>query len=370
METEAVNEDDKQRPLFRDIRRYYCEYCGICRSKKSLLRSHILSHHKDVFQTVKIDEISAFKAANQKVRHTCEECGASFWKPAHLVQHMRSHSVERPFACPVEDCYFIYRRKDHLNRHLLKHQGKVFNCPVEKCNRTFTFQGNMTRHVNEHHVDELPCEGKKQHVCEEPGCGKIFMFASKLKKHEDSHLKVESLEIYCGEPQCMKPFTNSECLKAHIQSCHRYVKCEKCGTQQLRKNFKRHQRLHEGVVSEERIKCSFQGCEQTYSKKSNLNKHVKAVHEKLRPFRCRTSGCQQTFPYKHVRDNHEKTHVYEQGDFLEADERWRSRPRGGRKRERVTIEALTRKRVVPVDCSSIMENGDEYLRWLLADDNE
>ncbi|KAL0908932.1 hypothetical protein M5K25_023446 [Dendrobium thyrsiflorum] len=405
METEAGKENDKQQIIFRDIRRYYCEHCGICRSKKSLLRSHILSHHKEELQMVKLDEVSAFKPASQKVQHACEECGASFWKPAHLAQHMKSHSVEeqflqafgffivirpnrtvktsvealdpmmnskmqkggiffliglRPFACPVKDCYFSYRRKDHLNRHLLKHEGKVFDCPVQGCNRAFAFQGNLKRHLKEIHDDDSPCEAEKRHTCEEPGCGKIFK-SIKIPT-------VEFLEIFCGEPLCMKPFTNSECLKAHIQSCHKYVKCEVCGAQQLRKNFKRHQRTHEGVISKERIKCSFQGCEQSFSKKSNLNKHVKAVHEELRPFRCRTSGCQQRFPYKHVRDNHEKTHVYVQGDFFEADEQWRSRSRGGRKRERITIEALTRKRVVPLDKSSIMENGADYLRWLLADD--
>lgn len=32
--------------IFRDIRRYYCDYCGICRSKKSLITSHILTFHK------------------------------------------------------------------------------------------------------------------------------------------------------------------------------------------------------------------------------------------------------------------------------------------------------------------------------------
>ena len=35
-----------KKSIFRDIRRYYCDYCGICRSKKSLIRSHVLTHHK------------------------------------------------------------------------------------------------------------------------------------------------------------------------------------------------------------------------------------------------------------------------------------------------------------------------------------
>jgi hypothetical protein len=35
-----------EKPIFRDTRRYFCEYCGICRSKKSLISSHILTHHK------------------------------------------------------------------------------------------------------------------------------------------------------------------------------------------------------------------------------------------------------------------------------------------------------------------------------------
>jgi len=39
----------EERPKFRDIRRYFCQYCGICRSKKTLITSHINSHHKVPF---------------------------------------------------------------------------------------------------------------------------------------------------------------------------------------------------------------------------------------------------------------------------------------------------------------------------------
>lgn len=43
---DAEEGSEQKKTIFRDIRRYYCEHCGICRSKKSLIRSHILSHHK------------------------------------------------------------------------------------------------------------------------------------------------------------------------------------------------------------------------------------------------------------------------------------------------------------------------------------
>ncbi|KAG0478102.1 hypothetical protein HPP92_012821 [Vanilla planifolia] len=227
----------------------------------------------------------------------------------------------------------------------------------------------MTRHVKEFHDNDSPCKAEKQHICKEPGCGKTFKYASKLKKHEYSHGKPEYLEIICREPGCMKLFINQESLKAHIESCHKYVKCEVCGTQQLKKNIKQHQRTHENFVKT-KLKCSFEGCEHTYSRKSNLKKHVEAVHGELRRFSCRTFGCQQKFHYKHVRDKHEKTHSYEQGDFLQADEQRLLRPQGGRKRRRIDIEALTRKRVVPLDRSSVLDDGANYLRWLTHDDDD
>ncbi|KAB1205893.1 Transcription factor IIIA [Morella rubra] len=344
------------KPIFRDLRRYFCEYCGICRSKKLLITSHIITQHKEEMEENGVDGVEKLEGEKS---NTCTECGATFRKPAYLKQHMQSHSLERPFTCTVDDCHSSYRRKDHLTRHLLQHQGKLFKCPIESCSREFAFQGNIKRHVKEFHCDDCPQandECQKQYVCQEMGCERVFRFASKLRKHEDSH----------GKFLCYSnPNYFDLCLKAHIQSCHQHITCEICGTKQLKKNIKRHLRTHEAEVSLEKIKCNYKGCLHTFSNKSNLCQHIKAVHLKLRPFACTFSGCGLRFAHKHVRDNHEKTgnHVYTPGDFEELDEQLQSRPRGGRKRKYPTVEMLIRKRVIPL---SQLDEESDYFAWLMS----
>ncbi|KAM1727174.1 hypothetical protein ACFX12_017853 [Malus domestica] len=447
-------EADQKVPVFKDIRRYYCEFCGICRFKETLIASHILNHHKQMDMA---KEAGGEGEGEKEKCNTCEECGATFKKPAHLKQHIQSHSLKhskmrevfdlngpvsggrppvklhqaslshvpfslrnqhfnevsigqrealdpnqelqnarafdlngpltggrppvklhqaslnhRPYVCSVDDCRSSFRRKDHLNRHLLQHQGKLFKCPIENCNRGFVCQGNMSRHVKELHSEDgtYVGRGQKQHVCQEIGCGKVFLFASKLRKHESSHVHMDSVEAFCSEAGCMKYFTNDQCLKDHILSCHQHVTCEICGSKKLKRNIKRHLLTHKGEApSVERIKCSYKGCLHTFSTKSNLTQHVKAVHLEDKPFACSFSGCGMRFAYKHVRDNHEKTgrHVYAYGDFVEADEQFQSRPRGGRKRKCPTIEMLLRKRVTPPDQLGL---EPEYLSWLLSQDAE
>ncbi|KAK3444973.1 hypothetical protein EUGRSUZ_A00588 [Eucalyptus grandis] len=212
--------------------------------------------------------------------------------------------LETPFKCSIEDCSASYRRKDHLARHFLQHKGKIFSCPVDGCNKSFAYQGNMKRHLNEIHNDEEPstsgeCNSLKQHVCSEVGCGKVFKFASKLQKHEDSYVKLETVEAFCCE--CMKYFSNVDYLKDHMRLAHQLVNCNICGTKQLRKNIQRHLLTHE--------------------KKNSADSEA---------FRCEVEGCLRIFSI---------------GDFEELDEQFQSRPRGRRKRKCPTIESLLRKRV-------------------------
>ncbi|CAL9174015.1 unnamed protein product [Musa hybrid cultivar] len=119
----------KEKPAFRDVRRYYWQYCGICRSKKNLIRSHIVASHKFELEETQSDEVEGINKVDCVMQHACQECGASFRKPAHMKQHMLSHCIERPFSCPVDDCHASYRRKDQLTLPLIDAPRRTFHFP-------------------------------------------------------------------------------------------------------------------------------------------------------------------------------------------------------------------------------------------------
>jgi len=88
-------------------------------------------------------------------------------------------------------------------------------------------------------------------------------------------VKLESVDVVCLEPGCMKHFTNVQCLQAHVKSSHQYITCETCGTKQLKKNIKRHLLTHEPLNSPETFRCEFKGCSCTFSRvRLVILKHV------------------------------------------------------------------------------------------------
>lgn len=58
---------------------------------------------------------------SSEVPFTCAVCGKGFAFKSLWDRHMRCHTGDRPFKCPV--CDLTWKHKAHLQRHLLQAHG-------------------------------------------------------------------------------------------------------------------------------------------------------------------------------------------------------------------------------------------------------
>ncbi|KAH9326240.1 hypothetical protein KI387_006418, partial [Taxus chinensis] len=230
-----------------------------------------------------------------------------------------SIQYQRSFVCPVDGCVCSYKRQDHLNRHLLKHEGVLLLCPKEDCKLQLSTLSNLKRHLKRHRErgeswqsQDVKSKETMKHSCPEPYCKKAFKYPSKLAKHLDDVHSTTYTEVICCEPGCLKYFTNAEALKEHLRHNHNRVCCEICGSQQFKNQIKRHMRIHENQTCVKSIACPYERCLHSYTRKSNLNQHTQSAHLGLKPFKC--GECGKAYAHKSSRDRHEMSgaHCYVQ----------------------------------------------------------
>ncbi|KAK3845483.1 MAG: hypothetical protein J3R72DRAFT_364411 [Linnemannia gamsii] len=52
-----------------------------------------------------------------------DDCGKIFKRSEHLKRHVRSiHTLEKPFECPINNCPKRFSRSDNLNQHIRIHR--------------------------------------------------------------------------------------------------------------------------------------------------------------------------------------------------------------------------------------------------------
>ncbi|XP_076825842.1 uncharacterized protein LOC143471291 [Clavelina lepadiformis] len=96
-----------------------------------------------------------------------------------LVNHIRVHTREKPFKCPV--CSKGFGRTENLKIHIRTHTGeKPFRCKYLGCDRRFANSSDRKKHSYMHNKGKL-------YVCKYKGCDRSYTHPSSLRKHIRMH---------------------------------------------------------------------------------------------------------------------------------------------------------------------------------------
>lgn len=109
--------------------------CHIC--KATLPNRRMLTQHRTKFHTE---------------RFRCDVCSKCFGMRCHLVQHMRGHSGERTFVCPICKNAFMHRMT--LAKHIKRVHGAEYKFICAECGVGFNLRGELSKHVKEWHAEK------------------------------------------------------------------------------------------------------------------------------------------------------------------------------------------------------------------------
>ncbi|KAK9728913.1 hypothetical protein K7432_000735 [Basidiobolus ranarum] len=169
------DEDSKDEEKSEKSQTFDCLWSDCSKSFPALdvLISHIGQEH-----------IGSGKASYKCEWQGCPRNQKPFTKRHKMYNHLRTHTGERPFQCPVADCGKRFSRPDSLATHVKTHSNvRPYICPV-------------------------------------PGCGKAYYHSRSLRKHIKSHEMTRPLQIFSQNipgvsPQNMMDLNNHQLLGAN-----------------------------------------------------------------------------------------------------------------------------------------------------------
>ena len=177
-------------------------------------------------------------------------------------------------------------------KHFIKKHSPKIKCEI--CDKFF-------RHTfYPKHVELMHQAGS--YMCEH--CAKVF----KTKHLLNNHVMIHGENNHTACKICGKMLTKAT-VKLHIRRVHEKKKdwvCMTCGKEFSEKGCmdKHEQRMHGGI---KKHKCPFPKCESAFHQNSELQNHIKTVHEGRKDYKC--SECGKAFGnIKNVKRHRETVH--------------------------------------------------------------
>lgn len=220
-------------------------------------------------------------------------CDKSYIDEKHLKRHIKSsHSQERPYACQWEGCTKSFLTGTRLRRHQKVHEGENrFRCiAYPPCNQSFRKHQTLERHIRTEHLELVPYPCTYIDPVTLQSCNYGFEGPTGLRRHEETLHGM--FQVFC--PQCVLEdvigpdespmylgFATNAQLQAHIKKDH--VNCPFCDRKcSSRSELNKHiESQHSGTTLQERkkIPCTYADCTKTFTKKYNLDVHIRSLHE-------------------------------------------------------------------------------------------
>lgn len=174
--------------LNSESNKFICSICG-----KTFKHSRYLKSHEKIHSGIK-----AYK---------CDICLISFSHLSYLKSHQRTHSGEKPFECKTEGCGKSFTFYSGLKQHILNvHTADNNKFICDFCQKGFPTKSRCIEHVRTHTGEKpLICEvcdkgfnshgilniHKRTHTGERPFqckvCGKSFIKNYGLTQHNKSN---------------------------------------------------------------------------------------------------------------------------------------------------------------------------------------
>eukprot|EP00092_Neocalanus_flemingeri_P017324 GFUD01018737.1.p1 GENE.GFUD01018737.1~~GFUD01018737.1.p1 ORF type:complete len:886 (+),score=196.54 GFUD01018737.1:76-2733(+) len=303
--------------VHRGLYPFQCSHCDRGFQNHMNLETHVRAQHNGTFlfckatttkgvecRKVMFSEDTLLKHVENKHLDeggmrtvACPECGTAIL-PCYLAHHVSAehHSSQKAGQCLVEGCTDQLSGGDDLKQHLETVHSSL---SLEWCSQCSQPTLNLTSHSKLlHEVQRLfqPLYGIcVTQACSWEGCTFMGRSSTHLANHVyQKHKRMTNIKC----DQCGMQTTN---ITEHIRIQHtkeKTLECEICKKLFLKiGDLNQHMKTH----SEERQKVTCPDCN---AEVINLRQHVRFVHEKDLPFKCKKSSCKTRFSSKHALHKH------------------------------------------------------------------
>ena len=220
--SEQSKRGHEKRHLTNSDNLFSCHICGVLLTSDNSFQKHLKTHEKrEKSHSCDICGASFFDNVNLKAhkarlhlpkksrRFKCDFNGCRYSTLFHhqLLEHQRTHSDDKPFAC--DQCEYTAKSKWSFKKHYRRHTlEKPFRCQL--CDYASSLCSNLSRHMRIH-------TGAKPFKC--PYCSYSSNNHENLRKHVLKSKKHEGLHLYNCK-HCPFATNHFSQLRQHLEDKH------------------------------------------------------------------------------------------------------------------------------------------------------